>query len=152
MTELRTGELRKVRMDIVREKLHAPDSVGTWKNYATDDESRYVERFWAWTHTKRRTGDFVEIVSRRCMFCYSEDRLYHCPDCNAAFVCASCYFRSGGDAFSRHEMGECGTLSRQIAQGYLLHKDEEQLASFCIAVKDQAFGEGAERIVRKGEQ
>ena len=55
-------------------------------------------------------------------------------------------------AFSRHQMGECSILLRKVEMGSLLPKDEEQLPSFCIAVKDQAFGEGAERIVRKGTQ
>ncbi len=148
MTELRTGKSRKVRMDIVREKLHAPDWEGTWKNYAIDDESQYVHRFWAWGFNRRR-GDFVEIVSRRCMHCYSEDQLYSCPDCNAAFVCRACF--RVGNAFTGHLGVECETLLRRVAVGNLQHKDVEQLSSFCIAVKDQVFGEGAERIVRKGE-
>ncbi len=151
MTELRTGKSRKVRMDIVREKLHAPDWEGTWKNYAIDDESRYVHRFWAWSFNRRR-GDFVEIVSRRCMLCYSEDRLYSCADCSAAHICARCLSR-GGDAFASagHRGVECESLLRRFDMGNLQHKDAGQLPSFCIAVKDQVFGEGAERIVRKGE-
>jgi hypothetical protein len=36
--------------------------------------------------------------------------------------------------------------------GNLQLKDEALLPSFCIAVKDQAFGEGAERRCRKGKQ
>mmetsp|Transcript_14747 Transcript_14747/g.22175 ORF Transcript_14747/g.22175 Transcript_14747/m.22175 type:complete len:790 (+) Transcript_14747:89-2458(+) len=153
MTELRTGELRQVRMDIVREKLHTLDSEGTWKNYAVDDESRYVWNFWAWTFNGRRTGGFTKIVSRRCMHCYSEDELHSCADCKAAFLCRGC-FREG-NTFVDHKASnygfesECDSLLKRIAMGSLLHKEEEQIPSFCIAVKDQAFGEGAERIVRK---
>ena len=156
MTELRTGELRQVRMDIVREKLHTLDSEGTWKNYAVDDESRYVWNFWAWTWNERRTGGFTKIVSRRCMHCYSEDGLHSCSDCKAAFLCRNC-FREGNTfvdhrASNNRSESECDSLLKRIAIGSLLHKEEEQLPSFCIAVKDQAFGEGAERIVRKGKE
>lgn len=159
MTELRTGELRQVRMDIVREKLHTLDSEGTWKNYAVDDESRYVMRFWGWTWNERRSGGFAEIVTRRCAYCFSEDRLTCCPDCNAAnFVCKSCF--RGRNRFDYHNhkasyggsISECDKLLKRVAMGSLVHKNEEDLPSFCIAVKDQAFGEGAERIVRKGKQ
>ena len=150
MTELRTGQLKKVRMDIVREKLHAPDSEGTWKRYAVEDESRYVWRFWDWTWNDRRTGGFVEVVSRRCMDCYSEDQLHSCPICKSVFLCHNCFRQ--GNTFSHHVRSHrCHKTLKRIETGTLLHKDEEQLPSFCIAVKDQAFGEGAERIVRKGK-
>ena len=156
MTELGTGELREVRMDIMREKLHTLDSEGTWTHYGNDDESRHVRRFWGWTWNSRRTGGFQEIVNRRCMDCYSEDRLHICPICNTAFICKSCF--GEGNSFADHKasydgsQSECDRLLTRVAKGDLLHKDEAHLPSFCIAVKDQAFGEGAERIVRKGKE
>ena len=155
MTELRTGGLRQVRMDIEFERLHTPDSEGTWKNYSSMDESHHARRFWAWTWNDRRTGGFVEIVDRRCVHCYSEIRLHSCPDCKAAFLCDSCFKQGNAFAFHKANHGsgsECDKLLTRVAMGDLQLKDEALLPSFCIAVKDQAFGEGAERRCRKGKQ
>jgi len=35
-----------------------------------------------------------------------------------------------------------------IQKGNLVHKDEQVLPTFSLAIKTQTFGEGAERIVR----
>lgn len=148
LTEVTSGKMRQVRMDIEREKLHTQDNEGTWKNYALD-KSRYVERFWGWTFNGKRTGGFVKIVSRRCIYCYLEDLLFACQDCRAVFVCRSCQLEFGNFlAVHKSTSGDCNELRNEVEKGFLQHK---VLPSFCIAVKDQAFGEGAERIVRKGK-
>jgi Mg-chelatase subunit ChlD len=153
MTELKTGRQKTVRMDIEREKYDAPDWEGTWKNYTTDD-SQYVRRFWTWDH-KRNVGDWVEIIDRRCRFCFSDIIFNRCVECRAAFTCIKCF--TIDPLYNQHKtsrnnrVSECSSRRTKVAMGTLAEKDDDVLPSFCIAVKDQTFGEGAERVVRKGK-
>ena len=73
-----------------------------------------------------------------------------CPGCNAHSLCRSCYIE--GDGFTDHrkrynnQQSECQQLLAQIRMGYVR---QMKLPSYSIAVKDQSFNEGAERIVFK---
>ncbi len=152
MAELNTGRVKMVRMDIMREKLNAPDFEGTWRNYSSNDKNYCVNRFWTWNH--RHTSGFVEIVHRRCMYCYSEDISHLCRKCTAQFACRHCF---GKFEFTlhrhrhNHRQSDCDKQIIKIRMGCLVHKDKEFLPTFSVAVKDQSFGEGAERVVRKGK-
>jgi hypothetical protein len=139
-----------VRMDIERGKNNAPDCEGTWEIFSSNDKT--VNRFWTWNHS--HTNGFVGIVDRRCMYCYSEDVSYRCPGCNACFLCRRCF---GQDPFTshrtryNHRQSECTEQLTKVRVGSLVHKDKENIPTFSIAVKNQTFGEGAERVVRKGK-
>ena len=154
MTELRTGKAKLLRMDIEREKLNTPDHIGGWKEY-TNCGSLYVRRYWSWSY--RQVDGFVPIVDTRCAYCYDEDAEIECPGCNAYFVCGGCSRLLYGQdiEFKAHRsrydnpQSECEQNLAKIRMGSLRHKE---LPSFSIAVKDRFFGEGAERIVRKGMQ
>ena len=150
LTELTTGRCKSVRMDIEREKLITPDWEGSWKYYTSNNCEQRVNRFWTWNN---QTNNFVAIVDRRCMYCFTEKYVYHtCSGCNAKFVCKSCY---QSDSFASHGMhyrnrpSQCEKLLTNIQKGNLVHKDEHVLPTFSLAIKTQTFGEGAERIVRK---
>lgn len=150
MTKLKTGRVKMVRMDIERGKNNAPDCEGTWEIFSSNDKT--VNRFWTWNHS--HTNGFVGIVDRRCMYCYSEDVSYRCPGCNACFLCRRCF---GQDPFTshrtryNHRQSECTEQLTKVRVGSLVHKDKENIPTFSIAVKNQTFGEGAERVVRKGK-
>ena len=151
MTELNTGKAKLVRMDIEREKLNTPDYVGDWKFYESNNrEIRHVNKFWIWSD--RQTNGFVDVVDTRCYVCFDENASNECPTCGASFLCTSCYIKNNGFAwhmtrYNNHQ-SDCQRNLSFIRMKSLVHKD---LPSWSIAVKDQIFGEGAERIVRKGK-
>ena len=152
MTELKTGKAKLVRMDVEREKLNTPDHIGTWTKYTNSfDRNQYVSSYWSWSW--RKGNGFVEIVDTRCAWCYKDSSGGHfmvCPGCNAHSLCRSCYIE--GDGFTDHrkrynnQQSECQQLLAQIRMGYVR---QMKLPSYSIAVKDQSFNEGAERIVFK---
>ncbi|KAL7549696.1 hypothetical protein ACHAWF_014679 [Thalassiosira exigua] len=147
MTELQTGKAKLLRMDIEREKMNTPDDVGTWKKY-TSDGSLLLNGYWAW---KSFRNTFVKIVDKRCAFCWTEDLLIVCPGCKAYFICANCHGYGQALEFKAHRkrnnrQSECDKYLAVMRMGNAIEKD---IPSFSIAVKDQIFGEGAERIVRK---
>ena len=151
MTELRTGKARLVRMDVTREKHDTPDNVGDWHIYKSSSDIQFVRRIWTWSY--RRGSDFVEIVDPRCAHCYKTsvgtDRAkgFICPDCDSYCVCWSCKAEySTHKERSGHRGSQCDRLLGRKRLGKLVHKD---LPSFSIAMKENIFGEGAERIVRK---
>ena len=153
MTELRTGNAKMVRMDIVREKFNTPDHIGDWKIYTAEaEQGAYVNRFWSWNI--RQTNGFVEVLSKRCCDCYDANllNLIECPGCKAYYLCNSCYNSDPGFKWHgtrvNNRQSECQSLLQRSRMGTLVRKE---IPSWSIAVKEQIFGEGAERIVRKGE-
>ena len=70
LTSLKTGKLRSVRTDVVREKQNAPDdkfATGEWRVFLAADPERYVMRVWKWS---ARNEDFAQLIDPRCRFCY----------------------------------------------------------------------------------
>ncbi len=152
ITNFKTGTVKMVRMDIEREKINASDFEGTWKNYSSNDKNHCVNWFWTWNH--RHTNSFVGIVDCRCMYCYSEDMSYQCPECNASFLCRCCFgqgpFTSHRTQYN-HRQSECNEQLTKVRVGSLVHKDKDFISTFSIAVKNQMLGEGVEHLVCKGK-
>ncbi|KAL7548558.1 hypothetical protein ACHAWF_012911 [Thalassiosira exigua] len=150
MTELMTGKAKTVRMDIQREKLNTPDHVGTWKYYMSADEENCVNRFWTWDYRSGGSG-FLKILDTRCAYCFVQNGLLmECPTCKGFYMCRTCHMDQGGFADHRTRHGnrhsQCSAKLAKIRMGKIVRKD---LPSWSLAVKEQTFGEGAERIVRK---
>lgn len=151
MTNMKTGAAKMLRMDVEREKVNTPDHIGSWKEFKSDggDENSYVRRVWSWSW--RKGNRFVKIVDTRCAYCYTEDtNRIECPTCKAHFICGGCYGQDIGlkdhKARYNNRQSHCQNNLSQIRMGHLRRKE---LPSFSIAVKDQHFNEGAERIVFK---
>ena len=151
MTELNTGKAKLLRMDIKREKLNTPDSIGNWTQYTNnyDGNTNYVNRIWSW-NTRHRNG-FVEVIDTRCGNCFEENAKNECPSCRSYSLCTYCFcfndpgFRVHQSRYNNHR-SECSVLLSNKRSGHIVSKE---LPSFSIAVKEQYFGEGAERLVRK---
>mmetsp|Transcript_806 Transcript_806/g.1651 ORF Transcript_806/g.1651 Transcript_806/m.1651 type:complete len:716 (-) Transcript_806:901-3048(-) len=147
MTELRTGKAKLLRMDIEREKFNTSDYVGTWLDFRSDGPD-YVNRCWTWNYS--HTNGFVEILDTRCTFCYAEDAQLVCPGCKSYFSCVGCSEQDLGFASHRtrynNRQSECQQILAKTRMRSLVRKE---LPSWSISVKDQIFGEGAERIVHK---
>lgn len=155
MTNINTGSSKEVRMDVTREKHDTPDSVGTWTHYRSTDPNCFVRRIWTWRH--RGGLDFVQLVDPRCSNCYSYvgyqsniNKGIVCHVCEGFALCHSC--NSGPQILQDHHrrvghrQSKCDALLSKMRLGKLQRKE---LPSFSIAVKNEIFGEGAERIVRK---
>jgi len=145
MTELKTGKQRLVRMDVIREKINAPDTEGSWKKY--NSSTQYISSYWSWNW--KEGNRFVEVVDKRCGYCFDPNTVM-CPKCKCYFVCGVCYYKDA--EFRSHQSrynnssSECQQYLQNIRLGKIRHKD---LPSYSIAIKDQMFNEGAERIVFK---
>lgn len=150
MTELNTGKAKLVRMDIKREKVNTPDNIGTWKDYRSDgnDGSDYVNRFWTWNG--RRSNGFVEVLNTTCAYCYDDLHLFECPGCKSYYMCGSCYLHDPGFKWHRtrydNRQSECQKILARTRMGSLVRK---KIVSWSLSIKEEIFGEGAERIVRK---
>ena len=144
MTNLATGKVRKVRMDITRERKNTPDDLfvtADWNCYNT--ESKFVNRIWSWS---TQLNDFVQVIDSRCGVCWKHtDRIDSlCPYCYAYCFCANC---TNLQTMKHHRSSRaCSKLIAMKKSGKLVSKE---VPSFSVAMKDQIFGEGAERIVRK---
>lgn len=142
MTNLATGAIKTVRMDIIRERKDAPDDrfvTSDWKCFNT--KLMYVDRFWSWSN---QLNDFVIVIDTRCGVCWEPTNGQPCGYCKAFHFCSKC---SNFKNTLRHRFqGACSTLIAKTKSGKLVRKE---LPSFSVATKKQVFGEGAERIVRK---
>ena len=146
MTNMATGEARKVRMDIKRERVGTPDDefiTDDWNCYNT--EHKYVEKIWSWS---TNNNEWVGIIDTRCILCYSDTREREiqggrCTLCKSCYFCKSCYNRTN---YNYHRQFICSELISKSRRGALIKK---AIPSFRVAIKKPIFGEGAERIVRK---
>ena len=155
MTSINTGSAKEVRTDVTREKHGTPDNVGTWTNYQNSDRNCFVRRIWSWRH--RGGLDFVQLVDPRCFNCYKHVGYQSninsgvvCHICEGFALCHSC--NSGPQILQDHykqvghRQSKCDELVAKKRMGKMLRRE---LPSHSIAVKNEIFGEGAERIVRK---
>ncbi len=143
MTNLVTGQVRKVRMDVTRERKNAPDDLwltDDWTSF-TNPPEKHVNNIWSWN---TQMNDFVRVIDSRCGVCWNHSPLHTCSYCGAFHFCAKCWTMPNY-ASHRHS-GDCPGLIAEVVSGKLVEKD---LPSFNVAMKKQIFGEGAERIVRK---
>jgi len=145
MTNLATGETRKIRMDITRERKDTPDDfilTSDWTSYKYPS-SNFVNRIWSWSYSQ---DDFVRVADIRCGICWKnvdEARRFACSHCKAYNICYGCLT---GKLMKKHRETQCKNFIGQIQSHKLTVKE---VPSFNIAMKTQIFGEGAERIVRK---
>lgn len=143
MTNIETGVAKEVRMDIVRDRKDAPDDqflTSDWKCYS----GIHLQRIWSWS-TKLNT--FVEIIDSRCGNCREQVRhanCYLCDYCDAFVLCSKC--ENSTNIEMHRYTRQCSSNISKVRSGKLV---KESVPSFSIAMKDQIFGEGAERIVRK---
>jgi len=155
MTNIETGALRKIRMDITREKVDTPDDLfltSDWIVFETFSCKQFVANIWSWDY---KLNNFVRIVDHRCVHCWKMTTVFDkkaengqdllCPDCETVSFCLSCYqtaVRRGGKSLHRN----CSISLQEKRLGNIVCKE---VPSFDVAVKQPIFGEGAERIVRK---
>jgi hypothetical protein len=156
MTNIETGTLRKVRMDLRREKVNTPDDLvltSEWSTYETATLKHYVSSIWSWDC---KLNDFVEVIDHRCADCWKMTNVFRkgeghaigdlCAYCGAVCFCVRCHLhaaRRRGKALHPN----CSRCLQDRRVGKLILK--EDIPSFDIALKEPIFGEGAERIVRK---
>eukprot|EP00977_Amphora_coffeiformis_P008381 scaffold1893_cov220-Amphora_coffeaeformis.AAC.26 len=161
LTDLRTGKLRIVRTDVLREKQGTPDDLHAndqWNVFMASSDTRYTQEIFVWNN---RMEDFATLVDPRCYTCYkvvlgpqmdgnigaAEGLL--CPRCKACYVCFDCLNQtrnwSGAHDWLKVEHG-CSEAARLRRNGLVVHKS---LPSFNVAYKKTAFGEGAERLAFK---
>jgi len=151
MTDMKTGEVRKVRMDIARERIGTPDDLNLtseWTVYKSE-ERRHIERVWTWNYKRNQ---FAQVLDTRCATCYIETNVLNdektsrgilCSSCEACCYCITCY-RS--DVYQKHLRHKCYTMLANRRLGLIVQKS---MPSWDVGVKEPIFGEGAERIVRK---
>ena len=149
MTGLRKVS-KTVRTDLVRETKNTPDHHGTWKRYGPDlNATLHLNKFWTWSLSTG--GEFVEVDDRsRCSLCYRATKTLHpCKNCKAFVLCSGCLTKASKwkhrTTFYEKE-SECDRFQKTITDGKLVRRE---LPSLSMAIKNQVFGEGAERIVRK---
>lgn len=157
MTNIETGTLRKVRMDLRREKMNTPDDLvltSDWITYETNSMNQFVSNIWSWDY---KLNDFVRIIDHRCVDCWKMTNVFRqgegycigdlCADCRAVCFCSRCHLKAarlrGGKSLHR----DCSKYLQGRRIGKLIVKKD--IPSFDIALKQPIFGEGAERIVRK---
>ena len=156
MTDLKSGKSMSVRMDIRREKKGAPEDLYLTDDWKVYSGSRYG-RSWIWSY---QHDDYVELFDFRCLTCNADSRVSTetvdlkegallCEGCRSACFCSSQCFLDG---HSDHVMGnianmaDCGQMQHAAIENRILRRP---VPSYCMAVKKQIFGEGAERIVSK---
>ena len=142
LTSLKTGKLRSVRTDVVREKQNAPDdkfATGEWRVFLAADPERYVMRVWKWS---ARNEDFAQLIDPRCRFCYKtvaslRYELLHrtsgmmCHKCSACFFCQRCVATY---ATRQHSTQECSDFAKLRRNGFLV-KSSGDLPSYNVAWK-----------------
>lgn len=151
LTELRTGKVRTVRSDVVRERRNQEKSEenhpgSDWRVFGSGlpTDRMYTVNVYTW-HAHHR--DFATIMDPRCMGCFGfvADTEYNlipgrgtlCPECKACYMCYTC---------SATQAHDCETLKIARRNGLLTKR---HLPSFSVAWKKSAFGEGAERLAFK---
>jgi len=161
LTDLRTGKLRIVRTDVLREKQGTPDDRHAnqqWNVFMASSQTKYTRDIYVWND---RMEDFATLVNPRCYTCYKvvlgpqQDGVIGtvegllCVHCKACYVCFDCLAQTrngvGNHDWSKVEHG-CSEAARLRRNGLVVHK---VLPSFNVAYKKTAFGEGAERLAFK---
>jgi hypothetical protein len=159
LTDLKTGRLRTVRTDVLREKQGTPDDIEVnqqWNVFLSTSETKYPKDVYVWNSRK---SDFATLVNPRCFSCYSfvgkceadqstSSTGLMCPRCKACYACFACLGAPtwfGGCKWSRLQHG-CEHTAHLRRNGLIV---EKSLPSFNVAYKKTAFGEGAERLAFK---
>ena len=161
LTDLRTGKLRIVRTDVLREKQGTPDDLRAndqWNVFMASSETKFTRDIYVWNN---RMEDFATLVNPRCYTCYKvvlgpqqngqieSVKGLLCPRCKACYVCFDCLGQTrnwfGGHDWSQVEHG-CSEAAQLRRNGLVVQKS---LPSFNVAYKKTAFGEGAERLAFK---
>ncbi|KAG7341585.1 alpha-kinase family protein [Nitzschia inconspicua] len=158
MSSLETGATRMVRTDVERERANAPDDSRVnenWSVYQSSSDEQYVQNVWVWNSEAK---DFSRLIDPRCNTCYkevasnelavSESKGAICESCNACFFCTRCCVVGNYQTHSRSNL--CTNNLRDRRSGFLVggpHLPGPR--SYNVAVKKQAFGEGAERLAFK---
>jgi len=149
LTDIRTGEVRRVRTDIRRERKNLPEDeflTANWKVF----KQRSVGSFWGWSFNH---NDFVELYDYRCNHCGRDTRKSRfsvvCVKCDGVSFCSRRCLEKGK---LLHEKGggffvkSCKTIKEEIIEKKIIKRP---FPSYAVAMKRQIFGEGAERIVSK---
>lgn len=158
MSSLKTGESRMVRTDIERERSNAPDDTKlneNWRVFQTSSEEQYVQNVWVWNS---ELNDFSRLIDPRCDKCYkevatnilevAEDKGCICEGCKACFFCKRCIAVGTYQAHRRSNF--CKSNIRDRRSGFLVGGSHQPgPKSYNVALKKQAFGEGAERLAFK---
>jgi hypothetical protein len=154
MTEVDTGAMKTVRMDVLRERKGTIDD-----QYLTDGwwfyESDCLEKFHSWSY---KNNDFCSIVDRRCWHCWKDEHSteFHCSRCEAVYYCSTACHH-GAQYYGRQCIGgpkggalhDCARTKSKLRCGSMIRRSNIDIPSFRVAVKSKIFGEGAERMVRK---
>ena len=166
-----TTTTRSVRMDIEREKQDTPNSKNPnpneWRIFR-DSLNRSVIRIWTWSALH---NDFAAIIDHRCHECskpvadVNYNILHTCKGGARCNLCKSCFFC--GDCVEmgvlcRHQLLECEEYLNDRRHGFLVGSNHiiQQAkiaddmtatlpATYDVAWKKKAFGEGAERLAFK---
>jgi Mg-chelatase subunit ChlD/Pyruvate/2-oxoacid:ferredoxin oxidoreductase delta subunit len=160
MTDLDSGKAMKVRSDLRREKKGAIEDQYLNDNWRVFSDSS-VGTTWTWSY---HHNDFVELFDFRCFNCNIDTRIgpdivdtsglmreaIICRDCKGCCFCSrSCY--NAGIDYHRQGLGSytkysCDEVRNLEIEGRIVKK---HIPSYSLAIKNQIFGEGAERVVRK---
>jgi Mg-chelatase subunit ChlD len=161
LTDIRTGKLRTVRTDVLREKLCTPDDNrinDEWDVFLSTNPNKYTKDVYVWCS---KMNDFAILVNPRCFSCSklvklptqaNTEAVYDgllCPRCKACYMCFDClegtkgWLRRYDWSLLEHDCIETARLRRS---GLIVQKS---LPSFSVAKKKRAFGEGAERLAFK---
>ena len=157
LSELKTGTMKEVRMDVTREKRNTPDYEGDWTFHESNDPKFKVNKIMTWSHRSKSESGFVDVVDPRCAGCHkhvgyqmSATRGIVCSKCNAFCICYTCHKKGIMDTHTKKQAGkkaaQCDQFLIKTRSGELIRKE---LPSFDIAIKQNIFAEGAERVVRK---
>lgn len=160
MTDLDSGKAMKVRSDLRREKKGTKDDQYLNDNWRVFSGSS-VGTTWTWSH---HHNDFVELFDFRCFHCNLDTRIgpdivdteglkreaLVCHDCKSCCFCSrSCYFegihshKQGVGSYTKYS---CDEVRKLAIEGRIVKK---HIPSYSLAIKNQIFGEGAERVVSK---
>jgi len=142
LTDLAKGKVRKVKMDIMRERKDTPDDLyltNDWTTYRSD-QADFIQNIWTWNDKK---DVFQLITDTRCRSCWDiTSRL--CSNCSMCRFCDSC-IRQNTLPYMNHGIF-CQKFKIARLSGVFADKS---VPSWNVALKNTVFGEGAERIVRK---
>ena len=160
MTDLESGKAMKVRSDLRREKKGTIEDKFLNDNWSVFSGSS-VGTTWTWSYDH---NDFVELFDFRCFNCNEDTRIGSdiietlglkrgaivCNDCRSCCFCSqACYY----DGIQSHKQGvgsytqySCDEMRFLAIEGRIVKK---HIPSYSLAIKNQIFGEGAERVVSK---
>ena len=164
LTHPKTGRPRRVRTDLLREKMvgsSEDDAALTedWQAFHAGSQTHYLERVWTWD---RQRDDFVYVMDPRCIYCY---RLVAssltsevpstgttpgslCRDCKACFICDDCKNNpTHHQEYTHCKSLDCSTFLEDRRRKAMIQS--QNVPSFSVAMKNFVFGEGAERLVRR---